>query len=53
MKEHYYRGNLIIEYSPNSFMATWYIDGEVYSDYFDSLEGAMKFLDDNGYSKVI
>lgn len=48
--EHIYKGNLIIEYNTDSFMATWYVDGEVNSDYFKSLELAQKFLDDNGYS---
>ena len=48
--EHYYKGNKIIEYGVETFMATWIVDGEVHSDNFKSLESAQKFLDDNGYS---
>lgn len=55
MKEHTYKGNLILEYSHGVFVALGFNDKDNQDnieDYnsCDSLEEAKKWLDDNGYS---
>lgn len=45
MKEHVYRENLIIEYSPTEFMATILEDDESVSKTFKSLNKAKEWID--------
>lgn len=51
VNEHVYKGNLIIEYSDGTFLATAFgINEDITTHCTESLEGAEKWLDDNGYS---
>lgn len=54
MKEHIYKGNKIVEYAPNDFIAYYFangdVDGDIQSKFFESLELAQEYLDDNNYS---
>ena len=47
MKEHVYRENLIIEYSPTEFMATILEDDESVTETFKSLSKAKKWIDEH------
>ena len=53
MKEHIYKGNKIVEYAPDDFMA-YYFAGEdtddIQSKHFNSLQAAEEYLDEKGYS---
>jgi hypothetical protein len=54
MKTHIYKGNKIVEYANNNFIAYYFadgdVDGDIQSKFFESLELAQKYLDDNNYS---
>ena len=50
MKTHIYKGNKIVEYASNDFIAYYFADGDIQSKFFESLELAQKYLDDNNYS---
>lgn len=46
IKEHYYKGNKIIEYPDYTFMATTFNeDGDIETNEFNSLEHAKNWLD--------
>ena len=52
MNEHEYRGNLIVEHSPNDFQAfILNSDGDVENKNFSSLEGARQWIEKNSINE--